>query len=150
MTIFTKTLVTVFSSLLLSTMSYADELKAFTTDGCSMFPDGTFQQNELWLSCCTSHDIAYWQGGTFEQRLFADKELKSCVATVGQPEIAQLMLMGVRAGGTPYLPTSFRWGYGWSYPKLYGELDATELKQVKLLLLNISTNNVTDINKENK
>jgi len=102
-----------------------------------MFPDGTYQQNELWLSCCTAHDIAYWQGGTFEQRLNADQELKSCVAKVGQPEIAQLMLMGVRAGGTPYLPTSFRWGYGWSYPKLYGELDDEEIKQVTLLLSQI-------------
>jgi len=121
----------------LSCLAQADELKAFTTDGCSMFPDGTYQQNELWLSCCTAHDIAYWQGGTFEQRLNADQELKSCVAKVGQPEIAQLMLMGVRAGGTPYLPTSFRWGYGWSYPKLYGELDDEEIKQVALLLSQI-------------
>jgi len=113
---------------------YAEQLKPFTTDGCSMFPDGTYQQNELWLSCCTAHDLAYWQGGTYQQRLIADESLKSCVAKVGQPEIANIMLMGVRAGGTPYLPTSFRWGYGWSYPKLYGELNKEELIQVKQLM----------------
>lgn len=112
---------------------YAEQLKPFTTDGCSMFPDGTYQQNELWLSCCTAHDLAYWQGGSYQQRLVADESLKSCVAKVGQPQIAKLMLMGVRAGGTPYLPTSFRWGYGWSYPKLYGELNKEELKQVEQL-----------------
>ncbi len=138
MKILSKALIIILSVSLLSTVSHADELKAFSTDGCSMFPDGTFQQNELWLSCCTAHDIAYWQGGSFEQRLNADQELKSCVAKVGQPEIAQLMLMGVRGGGTPYLPTSFRWGYGWSYPKFYDELDDEELAQVQLLLSEIT------------
>lgn len=116
-----------------SVYNYAEQLKPFTSDGCSMFPDGTYQQNELWLGCCTTHDLAYWQGGTYQQRLIADQSLKSCVAKVGQAEIAELMLMGVRVGGTPYLPTSFRWGYGWSYPKLYDELNESELIQVKLL-----------------
>jgi hypothetical protein len=42
----------------------------------------------------------------------ADNRLKECVAGVGEPAIAQLMMAGVRVGGTPYLPTEFRWGYG--------------------------------------
>jgi len=45
-----------------------------------------------------------------------------------------LMLAGVRVGGTPFLPTEFRWGYGWSYPRFYGELNEDELKQVERLL----------------
>jgi len=111
----------------------ADALKPFISDGCSSFPNGTFEQKELWLSCCQKHDFDYWQGGTYQQRLISDVALKVCVANVGEPEIALLMLAGVRVGGTPYLPTKFRWGYGWSYPRFYGELTAAELQQVKKL-----------------
>ncbi|CAM3683833.1 hypothetical protein [Rheinheimera salexigens] len=132
--------------LLFSITLTAETIKPFTTDGCSAFPDGTFSQNELWLSCCTAHDFAYWQGGTYAQRLQADKQLRQCVAQVGQQHIAYLMLAGVRVGGSPYLPTSFRWGYGWSYPRWYRPLTAAERKQ-------ISTSEITDskrINKDNK
>ena len=94
----------------------AGELKPFTSDGCSAFPDGNFEHNELWLTCCTAHDFAYWQGGTYQQRLESDRALKRCVEQVGEEEIAALMLAGVRVGGSPYFPTSFRWGYGWPYP----------------------------------
>tara|TARA_R110000737_G_scaffold268494_1_gene275925 strand:- start:2285 stop:2728 length:444 start_codon:yes stop_codon:yes gene_type:complete len=113
--------------------SHADTLKAFKSDGCSAFPDGTFEQRELWLTCCIQHDYEYWQGGSYQQRLVSDQALKTCVTDVGQAEIAILMLAGVRVGGTPYLPTQFRWGYGWSYPRLYGPLSAEELKQVQKL-----------------
>ncbi len=109
----------------------AAELKPFTTDGCSSFPDGSLEHKNLWLACCTAHDLAYWQGGTFKQREQADVDLKECVAKVGEKEIAILMLAGVRVGGTALLPTSFRWGYGWPYPKFYGELTAQERMQVE-------------------
>ena len=117
----------------ISVASFADEIKPFTSDGCSSFPDGTFKHKELWLKCCTAHDYAYWKGGTYRQRLDADLELKNCVATVGEKEIAALMLAGVRVGGSPFFPTSFRWGYGWSYPKFYGKLTQAELEQIKNL-----------------
>lgn len=120
--------------LLISSQVQADTLKPFTSDGCSSFPDGTFEQNTLWLSCCTDHDLAYWQGGTSNDRSIADQALKDCVAQVGEPEIALLMLAGVRVGGTPLLPTKFRWGYGWSYPKFYGELSLEEQQQVNKIL----------------
>ncbi|WP_370462569.1 FAD-binding oxidoreductase [Pseudomaricurvus sp. HS19] len=122
---------------LLPMLVSADTLQPFASDGCSAFPDGTFAQNELWLSCCHEHDYAYWQGGTYEQRLEADKALESCVARVGEPQIAVLMLAGVRVGGTPYLPTRFRWGYGWSYPRAYGELTADELAQIQALSVRV-------------
>ena len=123
----------VITLLLVSAFVQADTLKAFISDGCSSFPDGTFAQKNLWLKCCQRHDFDYWQGGTYQQRLASDNQLKMCVAQVGEPTIAALMLAGVRVGGTPYLPTSFRWGYGWSYPRLYGALSVEELAQVAKL-----------------
>ena len=87
----------------------------------------------MWLACCTNHDIAYWQGGTSEQRLAADNQLKQCVAAVGKPNIAKLMLEGVRIGGSPYFPTSFRWGYGWDFFRGYQSLTADEKKQIKAM-----------------
>jgi hypothetical protein len=108
----------------------SDSLKPFTTDGCSMFPDGTYHQQSLWLNCCIQHDLAYWKGGTEQQRLAADQSLEQCVSQVGEPEIAKLMLAGVRVGGSPYFPTSYRWGYGWSYQRGYKLLSDEEKQQV--------------------
>ena len=118
----------------------ADTLKPFTSDGCSAFPDGTFKQKNLWLSCCQKHDFDYWKGGTYQARLDSDNALKTCVSNVGEPEIAALMLAGVRVGGTPYLPTKFRWGYGWPYPRFYGVLTESELHQVNQLSIGLSWN----------
>ena len=106
-------------------------IKPFASDGCSSFPDGKFEHSELWLQCCIEHDQAYWKGGTYSERLQADNDLQMCVKQVGEPEIATLMLAGVRVGGSPLWPTSFRWGYGWSYPKWYSELTDDELKQIQ-------------------
>ncbi|MBN2767549.1 MAG: hypothetical protein JXQ68_00445 [Campylobacterales bacterium] len=77
-----------------------------------------------------SHDLAYWKGGTQEERLQADEALKICVESIGEPEIAKIMLAGVRVGGTPYLPTSFRWGYGWSESRGYKALNIEEKQEV--------------------
>lgn len=110
---------------------YSSELSPFTSDGCSAFPDGTIKQNTLWLNCCRAHDLAYWKGGTYKQRVDADNELKACVGKAGEPHIGIIMLVGVRVGGTPFFPTTFRWGYGWKYPRVYGELTAHELEQIK-------------------
>lgn len=105
-------------------------LKPFKSDGCSAFPDGTLKQQELWLHCCRAHDFDYWQGGTIVQRVASDKRLQQCVAKVGYPNVAKLMLAGVRVGGMPYLPTPYRWGYGWPFLRLYSELSSEELKLV--------------------
>jgi hypothetical protein len=112
-------------------------LAAFKTDGCSSFPDGTFEYRDLWLDCCTVHDIAYWKGGLRAERIKADEELQSCVASVGEPEIATLMLAGVTVGGSPYWPTQFRWGYGWPYPRGYKALTDSEAAQVARLSLTL-------------
>lgn len=116
-----------------SLQAQAGKLKPFTSDGCSSFPDGTRNQQNLWLDCCRKHDFDYWKGGTYAQRLDSDKALNVCVSQVGEPEIALLMLAGVRVGGSPFFPTKFRWGYGWPYPKFYGELSQKELEQIREL-----------------
>lgn len=113
----------------------SEDLAPFTSDGCSAFPDGTSEQKELWLKCCTVHDFAYWQGGTYSQRLKADEALQTCVEQVGEKEIALLMLAGVRVGGSPFFPTEFRWGYGWPWPRAYGALSDTEKEQVREAIL---------------
>jgi hypothetical protein len=128
-----KKLMFVLSFSLLSCFTFAGELQPFASDGCSAFPDGNFKHNEIWLECCTAHDYTYWKGGTYSERLDADLALKQCVATVGEQEIALIMLAGVRVGGSPFFPPPFRWGYGWSYPKFYGSLTEAELEEVKKL-----------------
>lgn len=129
-----QTKAALFLAFTLSTLSAtASELKPFTSDGCSSFPDGTLEHKALWLSCCQAHDFSYWKGGTYQDRLDADKELRLCVAETGNPKIAELMLAGVRVGGTPYLPTKFRWGYGWPYFRGYGELSQEELESINKL-----------------
>ncbi len=115
---------------LVAATALGDTLKPFTTDGCSLFPEGTYHQQSLWAECCVRHDLAYWQGGTEAQRAAADLALQQCVARVGEPEIAKLMLAGVRLGGSPYFPTSYRWGYGWSYQRGYAPLSDEERQQV--------------------
>jgi len=110
---------------------FADELSPFTSDGCSAFPDGTMKQQALWLNCCVQHDLAYWKGGTYQERLQADQALEMCVASVGEPQIAHLMLTGVRVGGSPYFPTTYRWGYGWSFGRGYQALSKTDKLQIR-------------------
>ena len=116
-------------------LSLAEEIALFTTDGCSAFPDGTVHQQTLWLDCCIKHDLAYWAGGSYDERRQADQTLNSCVTKAGEPEIARLMLAGVRVGGSPYFPTSYRWGYGWSYPRGYQLLNEQERTDIRNKLL---------------
>ena len=88
-------------------------MKPFKSDGCSMFP------NCNWRECCEAHDRLYWQGGSKEDRLKADKLLYECVKSKGYPYIAKFMYYSVRIGGSPYLPLPWRWGFGYKYFKNY-------------------------------
>jgi len=108
----------------------ASEIKSFTSDGCSAFPDGTITQQSLWSNCCFLHDLSYWKGGAEKQKVIADNELELCVKNVGEPHIAKLMLAGVQVGGSPFLNTPFRWGYGWPYGRGYKELSRSDKLQV--------------------
>lgn len=98
-------------------------LKPFTTDGCSLFPDRALLGSADWCSCCLVHDIAYWRGGTADERLQADEALKTCVQRrTGDLALAELMFVGVRAGGGPQTNSPFRWGYGWPTGRNYTPL----------------------------
>lgn len=109
-------------------------LAAFSSDGCSLLPDGTFQERNKWCVCCQEHDIAYWQGGTAEQRQQADETLRVCVVErTGDEKLAEAMYLGVRGGGHPVFPTWYRWGYGWPYGRGYAPL--TEIEQRRTLEL---------------
>jgi hypothetical protein len=84
----------------LSACSTAQVTQPFTTDGCSMFPDHSLVSKADWCSCCVAHDLAYWRGGTAEERLKADQELQHCVQhATGNKALGELMFAGVRTGG---------------------------------------------------
>lgn len=104
----------------------ADELADFTTDGCSLFPDGSPIERNLWCDCCVAHDMAYWRGGTEDQRKEADEALRACVEQRTNKPFAELVYAGVRAGGMPIFPTWYRWGYGWKYGRGYTNLGDSE------------------------
>jgi hypothetical protein len=79
------------------------------SDGCTLIPDGHIRP------CCLIHDREYYQGGTRFQRSESDKRLYNCVRKrngVQHRIVAPLIWVGVRIGGSPYFPTSFRWGFG--------------------------------------
>lgn len=89
----------------------------FTTDGCSRWPDGGY------VTCCIVHDIAYWCGGSADDRREADESLRSCLSEK-TAALGYLVYSGVRVGGMPWLPTPWRWGYGWDvWPKGYEALE---------------------------
>ena len=105
----------------------SEQLKAFSSDGCSLFPDADLIASHDWCDCCLRHDVAYWKGGTREQRLEADLALRECVLEKTQNEtLAGLMYEGVRFGGSPYFYNWYRWGYGWSYQRKYQPLTDRE------------------------
>jgi hypothetical protein len=122
-------------SLFAITSSPAADLHDFTSDGCSLFPDGNFKDRALWCDCCLAHDISYWRGGTKEDRKHADEKLRDCVLKrTGSKALADLMYDGVRTGGHPAFPTWYRWGYGWKYGKKYDPLTEQENQQVRAKL----------------
>lgn len=110
------------------------ELRAFTSDYCSEWPDGRITDPKRWSDCCFTHDIHYWMGGTAEDRKNSDRELKSCVRNSSDSLNGFLMYMGVRAGGDPG-EASYSWGYGWSQDREYFTLTKEEKMKVRNLLL---------------
>ena len=91
----------------------------FTTDGCSRTID------DSWKACCIVHDIPYWCGGSAEDRLQADRALMKCVNDKAGG-MGSLFYAGVRMAGSPWLPTPWRWGYGWDdWPRGYETLESS-------------------------
>lgn len=108
----------------------------FTTDGCSRWPD------DSWLSCCIVHDISYWCGGSKEDRKDADQEFMQCVNNKTDI-MGNIMYAGVRMGGSPWLPTPWRWGYGWDvWPKDYEKPKTSP--SVKKLIEELKVHEIVD------
>jgi len=115
--------------------STESELGAFSSDGCSLFPDSSLIGENDWCSCCFEHDLLYWRGGTAAQRGQADRVLRDCVARkTGNETLATTMYEGVRLGGNPYFYSWYRWGYGWGYERKYQALSAAEIKTADRLI----------------
>lgn len=111
---------------------HAAKLAPFTSDGCTLFPDGTPGNRILWCDCCQEHDFAYWQGGSAEERKLADTVLHDCVLRWSHDQdLADAIYFGVRAGGHPAFPLWYRWGYGWPYGRGYQSLTDAERLQVQ-------------------
>lgn len=108
----------------------------FTSDGCSIVPDGTFNNPAKWQMCCVQHDIAYWLGGTKEDRKAADKALGSCIGKNQNKIIGNIYYLGVRIGGVPNSNMGYRWGYGWKYNREYKPLSTYEVAQAAELVPN--------------
>jgi hypothetical protein len=101
-------------------LNYSRPDYIFTTDGCTRWFDGS------WTACCVAHDIAYWCGGTSDNREEADQLLMQC-ANQKQAFLGYLMYASVRVMGSPWLPTPWRWGYGWKqWPLGYEKSVITE------------------------
>ena len=95
------------------------QLNPFTTDGCSMYPDGG------WLECCIAHDIDYWCANQRTSRVAADRSLKACVADHSNALNGQLTYLGTRLFGHSALPFSWRWGYGYPWLNIRAATDET-------------------------
>ncbi len=118
----------------------AAEIRPFSTDGCTSYREGTQRDPSQWAHCCYEHDLQYWVGGTRDDRKQADREFLRCVADTGARLEAKIMYWAVRAGGRPFYPTPFRWGYGWPYPRGYKALSVSERDSVEAALHDLVKN----------
>ena len=106
------TLLSIFSSGHLLA-SVPGELQAFEGDGCTFFAEGTSSDPNLWRHCCDLHDIRYWFGGTKDDELETDQNLKSCVGEVAGTFLATVMYTAIRAGHYSPIKHKYKWGWGW-------------------------------------
>lgn len=68
------------------------------------------------------------------ERLESDRVFRECVQAASRsPALAGAMYGAVRAGGVPWLPSPFRWGYGWGYGRSYRPLSIAEDSQANAL-----------------
>lgn len=124
-----------FSSSLLGDQDFQkfeNHLLPFSSDGCSGFPDHLGDTS--WLHCCIQHDIAYWHGGTKQERSEADLEMRHCVSENAGEALGFLMNLGVLVGGHPNLPTYWNWGFGWVMDRGYKSLTESEVEKVTELI----------------
>lgn len=115
-----------------STQALAVELRPFTTDGCTLAPDGTPRRPQLFRQCCVAHDLRFWGGGTKAERDRADLELRACISDIAGPLVGEAYYAGVRAGQyvLPYHNPLKRWGNAWYERDGYRQLSAIEIDEL--------------------
>lgn len=87
------------------------------SDGCSFSPD----VNARVKAVCTSHDEAYYYGGSAQDRLEADQKFRERLLEAGMwPWVAYLYYRSVRTSGGPGLR---RKGVSWSFGGKYFAYD---------------------------
>lgn len=89
--------------------------RRFVTDGCTLWPDGSWT-GRSWAACCVVHDAVYWCGGSGAERCRADRALRDCVSQSYSAWMAGVMWLGTRALAPGWMPAHWRWGYGHDYP----------------------------------
>ncbi len=117
-------------------LSFADTetngLRPFSSDGCTMFYDGSPSDPNLWQHCCFEHDLFFWAGGSRRHRDQADLNLRQCVADTGHKQIAEIMYRAVRLGAKmPWKFGSKRWANAWQGRVPYQALNAIEKLQIR-------------------
>lgn len=115
--------------------TFENQLNPFSYDGCSSFPDAIGMND--WSACCLEHDIKYWVGGTSTQKSIADDELETCVAERTNKAFGKLVRFGVEVGGQPWLPTTWRWGYGWVINRGFKEIGPSEQLKIDAMTAQI-------------
>lgn len=110
-------------------------LRPFTSDGCSMSPDGVPRtpESQAWTRCCVKHDVKYWLGGPESEKKLADQELSNCLGQSGYPYFGWTFWFFVDAFGGPGSSKKYRWGYGWTQRRPYRALSTQEEKSVEEL-----------------
>jgi len=108
-------------------------LRPFTTDGCSVVPDGVPGAPSKWRACCVLHDVDYWMGGTREDRARADEALGRCIERAGHANLGRVYEAGVRAMGSGASDQAYRWGYGWNGRRPYAPLTESDFAQAERL-----------------
>jgi hypothetical protein len=108
---FAASLILILLSQLLVAQGVSDEVlpSGQKSDGCTLIPDTDIKP------CCLVHDREYYFGGTRGERRESDKKFYDCVKKkkgFHHKIFAPFIWLGVRIGGLPFLPTSFRWGFG--------------------------------------
>lgn len=86
----------------------------FYFDGCTLFPDNIGSVS--FLSACLQHDIAYWYGGSSEERKQADLVFRKDVRELGAVGsfLSVPMYVAVRMFGDTWILKQFgaNWGFG--------------------------------------
>ena len=91
-----------FTTLLIGS-AFGYELRPFCTDGCSVVGNKT----KTSFKCCVEHDIAYWSGGTREDKYRADGRFYQCLLRTEGQRVAEAYSAAVALYGDPY------WGLDW-------------------------------------